>query len=86
MSRVSRKTTILGGLPVMATVWFDRDDFSGEYLAEVEEICWVKRNGKPGKEIPQKVRDRAAVYDPCFCCLVEDVSEQLAWERENERV
>lgn len=71
--------TILGGLPVFAEVSFGHDGFTGEGWAEVEHIYWVKKNDKPGKEIPDHIRDRAEKYDSYFCNLTEQVSDYLAY-------
>jgi hypothetical protein len=77
--------TILGGLPVVADVSFGRDDFTGEYWAEVEHIYWLKKGDKPGKKIPQHVRDRAAKYDHYFSNLIEQVSDYLAYQNYEEQ-
>ncbi len=79
--------TILGGLPVIAVVWFSRGDgYTTDDDAGVGSIHWVKRDGSKGKEIPVHVRDRAEVYDYAFCDLIEQVSDYLAhedWLREH---
>lgn len=75
--------TILGGLPVVADVNFGYDHFTTESWAEVQAIYWQKKNGKPGKEIPTHIRDRAEAYDYGFCSLIEQVNEYLAHERES---
>lgn len=75
---------ILGGLPVIADVSFGRD-YEGEYWAEVNYIYWRKANGKPGKEISQKVRDRAEEMDYGFCSVIEQVNDYLAYQEESEK-
>lgn len=70
--------TILGGLPIIADVSFGRDDWSGEYWAEVDNIYWQKKDGTAGKQIPQKVYDRAEAYDSGFCNLTEQANDYLA--------
>lgn len=87
---VSAPVTILGGLPVVAFVAFGKDadtpNGAGEYWAEVEDICWMKKDGSAGKSIPQHLIDKAEVYDPYFANLTESVSDHLAmerWEREH---
>lgn len=75
---------ILGGLPVVAQVSFGKDadtpNGPGDYWAEVEAIYWCKRDGSRGAPIPQHLRDRAEKYDPYFCRLIEQVSDQLVHE------
>lgn len=83
MTTYIRETTILGGLPVFAKVSFSADGFTGEGWAEVEEIYWRKGN-RPGKPIPQAVFDRAERYDPYFGALTDHISEQIAWEHDND--
>ena len=77
--------TILGGLPVIAVVESGKDadtpNGPGEYWSEVISLHWVKRDGSKGKELPEKVRDRAEAYDYGFCDLIEQVHEQLTYER-----
>ena len=68
--------TICGGLPVWATVAWSDDIYTGEISAEITEIRWLKRDGKPGGHIPQKVWDRAEKYDPYFCALTEALGDQ----------
>lgn len=80
MSSFEGTGTILGGLPVYAYINAWRDDWTGEYDSEVESIHWLKRNGRPGKQIPDKVWDRAEKYDDGFCNLIDSISEQLAFE------
>lgn len=77
--------TILGGLPVVADVSWGYDSFAGEYWAEVQHIYWLKKGDKPGKEIPQHIRDRAAKYDYGFCNLIEQVSDYIASENWTEQ-
>ncbi len=82
MVKRSAPCTILGGLPVHATVSYGTDDFTGEGWAEVEDICWLRRDGKRGKAIPQEVFDRAEKYDPYFARLTEEVSDYNAYQDE----
>lgn len=77
---VKHIATILGGLPVIADVSFGYDGFTGEYYSEVSQLFWVKKDGSPGKELPQHVIDKAEKYDPYFANLTENVSEMLASE------
>lgn len=71
------EATILGGLPIIADVSFGRD-YWGEYWAEVDAIYWRRRDGTAGKQISDKVRDRAEKYDPYFGGLIEQANDFLA--------
>jgi hypothetical protein len=71
--------TILGGLPIIAVIEY-WTDYWGEGDFSVEHIYWRKRDGSPGKEIPQSVIDRASNYDYLFCNLFEQVSDHCAYE------
>lgn len=86
---ITRPTTILGGLPVIAEISFGKDadtpNGAGEHWSEVGAIYWRKRDGSAGKEISESIRDRAEKYDPYFCNLVEGVCEELAYEAAEER-
>ena len=85
---VTRPATILGGLPVVATIAFGKDadtpNGPGEYWAEVEEICWRKRDGTAGKPVPEHIYDRAEKYDPYFSALIETIESELAYEAYEE--
>lgn len=51
--------TILGGLPVFAVCWYTRGDgWSTDDDCGVEALYWLRRDGTPGKELPQKIIDR----------------------------
>ena len=50
--------TVLGGLPVIANVWFSGPDYEGEYDAGVDELFWQKRDGSRGAPLSQRVIDR----------------------------
>lgn len=87
---VQAPATILGGLPVIAEVVFGYDSGSAyspaEYYSEVEGIFWMKRNGKPGKPIPDHLWERAEKDDPYFAGLIDQVTEHLVHEAaERER-
>jgi len=84
MAIYTGRGTILGGLPVIADVDWGTD-YWGEGYAEIGAIYWMKRDGSKGKPIPQKVFDRAEVYDSCFSSLVEQLSEQCAYEAAEAR-
>lgn len=72
---IGGKGFILGGLPVYASVRGGYDSFSGEHWSEVDSIRWMKRNGKPGKEMPSHLWDKALDYDHGFGCLIENVCD-----------
>lgn len=77
--------SILGGLPVIADVWFSRGDgWMTDDDAGVDCIYWMKRDGSKGKPIPQHLRDRAEAYDPYFCNLIDQVTDYLIHEDEDE--
>lgn len=83
--------TILGGLPVIAEVAFGKDADGpwgwGEYWAEVEGLYWQKRDGSKGARLPATLYDRAEKYDPGFCDLTTNVSDDMAAEQsEQERL
>jgi hypothetical protein len=77
--------TILGGLPVIATVDHGKDadtpNGPGEYWAEVRAIYWRKRDGSKGAEIPEHIIIRAEKYDSYFSCLIEQVEEYFHYEK-----
>lgn len=85
----TRPATILGGLPVMVTVEWGKDadtpNGPGEYWVEVQEICWLKKDGTAGKPLPQHIIDRAERADPYFCAIIEQVNDQLAYEAWEKR-
>ena len=85
------QSTILGGLPVYAYIDCGKDadtpNGPGEYWSEVRSLHWLKKDGTPGKELPEHIVERAEKYDYRFCTLIENISEQLAyeeWERRAE--
>lgn len=55
--------TVLGGLPVIAEVWFSGPDNNGEYDAGVDGLYWRKRDGTRGKELSQRVVARIEKQD-----------------------
>ena len=58
--------TILGGLPVVAEVWFSGPDHNGEYDSGVDGLYWRRKDGSRGKPVTQKVMDRLEKYDSCW--------------------
>lgn len=75
--------SILGGLPVFAVIDHGQDGFTGEYYSEVRSIHWLRKDDKPGKEIPQHIRDRAYKYDPYFSNLMDMVNDWTVYNREH---
>lgn len=47
------------------------DGFTGEHWMEVTAVHWRKRNGRPGKAIPDHIHDKALSYDPGLCQAME---------------
>lgn len=70
--------TILGGLPVIATVSFTRD-YWGECDADVDDLCWMKRDGSKGKSIPQHLFDKATA-DYKNADIIEQVTDYYAYK------
>ncbi len=78
----SGPATILGGLPIIADVWFTRGDgYSSDDDAGVDAIYWRKRDGSKGKEVSQKIYDRLDKIDYWECAVVDAVSDHLAHEQ-----
>jgi hypothetical protein len=86
---VEHCATILGGLPVMAEVWFTRGDgyyTDDGYNAGVDGLYWLTRAGKRGKALPQSIMDRLEKKDPYWqASVTEQVSEALAYESYQEK-
>lgn len=76
--------TILGGLPVIAEVWFSGPDYYGEYDAGVDGIYWQKRDGSKGKEVSKAVYDRLHKIDYWDAYVTEQASEYLAYSQQDE--
>jgi hypothetical protein len=67
--------TILGGLPVVAEVWFSGPDFDGEYDAGVVGLYWRKRDGSKGAPLSQRLMDKIEAKDSWW---QSDVTEQAS--------
>lgn len=78
---VQAPVTILGGLPVIAEVWFSRGDgWMTDDDAGVDALFWCKRDGTPGKEVSQKIYDRLDKSDDYWQVgVTEQASEYLAY-------
>lgn len=74
--------TVLGGLPVIAEVWFTRGDgWLTDDSAGVDCLYWAKRDGTKGKPLSEKIMARIEKSDPYWQCdVIDRVSEQLAYE------
>jgi len=65
--------TILGGLPVIANVWYTRGDgYITDDDAGVDEVFWRKRDGSRGKEVSKAVYDRLEKYDKWWQAAVTE--------------
>lgn len=74
--------TILGGLPVVAEVWFTRGDgWTTDDDAGVDALYWQKKDGSKGKELPQSIWDRLDKIDYWECDVIDAVSDYLAYEQ-----
>lgn len=70
--------TILGGLPVIADVWFSRGDgWMTDDDAGVNAIYWEKRDGTCGKEVSAKVYARLDKTDYWQAYVTEQASDWL---------
>jgi hypothetical protein len=76
--------TVLGGLPVIAEVWFDGPDWQGEHDAGVDALYWQKRDGSCGKPLSQRIMDRVEKHDPYWQAHVtEQASDWIAYHEHN---
>lgn len=70
--------SILGGLPVVAEVWFSGPDYNGEYDSGCDALYWRKRDGSKGKEVSAAVMDRLERYDSCWqASITEQANDWL---------
>jgi hypothetical protein len=56
--------TVLGGLPVVAEVWFSGPNLCGEYDSGCDGLYWQKRDGTRGRELSQQLMERIGKIDP----------------------
>ena len=77
--------TILGGLPVIAEVWFSGPDYYGEYDAGVDGIYWQKRDGSKGKEVSKAIYDRLDKVAYWQAYITEQANEYLAYSEQEEK-
>lgn len=69
--------TVLGGLPVIADVWFDCD-YEGNYDAGCDGLYWIKRDGSKGAPLSQKVMDRVESGDYWDAYVTEQANDWLS--------
>ena len=80
--------TVLGGLPVVAKVWFSGPDYFGEYDAGVDRLYWMVKESwnnpiKHGKALSDKIMDRLPDYWEAD--VIEQVSDWLAQKDYEEK-
>jgi hypothetical protein len=74
--------TVLGGLPVIAEVWFTRGDgWMTDDDAGVDALYWRKKDGTKGAPLSQKIMDRIKKENYWECDVIEAVSDYLAYEQ-----
>lgn len=71
------RATVLGGLPVIADVWFSGPDYQGEYDCGVNGLFWEKRDGTVGAPLSQKIMDRIEKQDYWEAYITEQADEWL---------
>lgn len=71
--------TVIGGLPVIAEVWFSGPDYKGEYDAGVDQLYWQKHNGSKGKPLSQKVMDRIQKEQYWDAYVTEQTNDWLSF-------
>lgn len=78
--------TVLGGLPLIADVWFTRGDgYSTDDDAGVDALYWRKRDGTAGKEISEAMYERINKQDEWWEAYVtEQASDWLAYSDHND--
>lgn len=79
----SGPATILGGLPVIAEVWFSGPDYQGEYDAGVDGLYWQRSDGSAGSPLSEKIMKRLPDYWQGD--VLEQVSDYLAMRDYVER-
>lgn len=55
--------TVLGGLPVIAEVWFSGPDYYGEYDCGCDALYWEKRDGSCGAPLSERMMKRVEAFD-----------------------
>lgn len=83
----TRLVTVLGGLSAFATVSWGKDadtpNGAGEYWSEVEDLQWVRRDGKPGASFSEQLFEKAMSYGNDYegCNIIEQVEGTLGYEQ-----
>jgi len=65
---------ILGGLPVIAEVWFSGPDHNGEYDAGVDQLYWRKSSGECGKELSEKMYVKLYKHQPYWEADITEIA------------
>ncbi len=77
--------TILGGLPVIADVWFSRGDgWMTDDDAGVNALYWRKKDGSKGAPVSQAILGRLDKMAHWEADVTEQASEWLAYESRDE--
>jgi len=73
--------TVMGGLPLIADVWFTRGDgYSTDDDGGVDALYWCKRDGTAGKEISEAMYERISKRDEWWeAHVTEQASDWLAY-------
>ncbi len=70
--------TILGGLPIVADVWFSGPDYFGEYDSGVDGLYWRRRDGLAGKRLSDSLMARVEKRDPHWeSNVIEEANDWL---------
>lgn len=74
--------TVLGGLPLLADVWFTRGDgWTTDDDAGVDALYWQRRDGSKGEPVSPAIYERLDKSDPYWeAGVIEQVSEHLSYE------
>lgn len=67
--------TVLGGLPVIAEVWFSGPDYYGEYDCGCDGLYWAKRDGTKGAPLSDVMMERVYKWHQWW---EADVTEQAS--------
>ncbi len=74
--------TVLGGLPVIAEVWFTRGDgWMTDDDAGVDALYWMKRDGTKGKPLSEKIMERIEKEEYWECDVIDKVTDHLMYEQ-----
>lgn len=76
--------TVLGGLPVVAEVWFSGPDYEGEYDAGCDGLYWPKRDGTRGAPLSEKVMARVEKESFWDAYVIEQANDWLGYNARDE--